>query len=131
MLIVYFRSNIRSLKTSQFDRHFSNPKIASHEASMGSENARSRRHTAPRRRSNSYGDCRDKRSGKDRREYADQDRKDDVRQSRKRTRDQVTPVPAKRYRSRSLEREREGYEYPSNRYTLLKHYTIKIVKSNM
>ena len=96
---------------------------------MGSDNTRSRRHTAPRRRSNSHGlvDSRDKRMGRDRRDHADQDRKDEVvRQSRKRTRDQVSPVvPAKRYRSRSLEREREEYEYSNNRYLLVllfQHY---------
>ena len=90
---------------------------------MGSDNGRSRRHTAPRRRSASL-EQRDKRPrgdirGADRRDYADGDRSGGYiedshsRSSRKRTRDQVSQVPAKRYRSRSCERD-ENYEH-SNR----------------
>jgi len=68
--------------------------------------------------------------GRDRRDHADQDRKDEVvRQSRKRTRDQVSPVvPAKRYRSRSLEREREEYEYSNNRHHGMEAYEERVVR---
>ena len=92
---------------------------------MGSDNSRSRRHPPPRRRSGS-AEQRDKRTRgdvrtSDRRDCADRGRSISYRadspsferSSRKRNRDQVSQVPAKRYRSRSMDREKE-YEY-SNR----------------